>query len=130
MRKLGHSDKELRVVGLYQGNKLPSVSNVRAGFVSRLRRDIFADLPKLQTAKCPFINPPEPKSSSRWGESLTAEKMKRWQGGRLLWRGGLTRLGDDGPVAEENSLTSLKGLDSGPPALILSKANDAGQRGG
>lgn len=55
------------------------VAKVRNGFVDRTRKELFAAIKTLQTAKCPFANLPENKAS-RWGEALTAEKMKecRW----------------------------------------------------
>ena len=43
--------------------------------------EIFPALKKLRTAHCPFTNLPE-KKASRWGESLTAEKMNAMPLGR------------------------------------------------
>ena len=51
------------------------VAKVKNGFVPRIRDKFFPALKALQTAHCPFKNLPE-KRASRWGESLTAEKMK------------------------------------------------------
>jgi bifunctional non-homologous end joining protein LigD len=48
---------------------------VRAGFVPATRREVFAQIKDLKTTKCPFANLPE-KSEGRWGQGLTAEKMK------------------------------------------------------
>ena len=50
-------------------------ARVRAGFVPATRREVFAQIKHLKTAKCPFANLPE-KSEGRWGQGLTAEKMK------------------------------------------------------
>jgi hypothetical protein len=36
---------------------------------------VFAQIKDLKTTKCPFANLPE-KSEGRWGQGLTAEKMK------------------------------------------------------
>jgi bifunctional non-homologous end joining protein LigD len=49
------------------------------GFVPRVRDAIFPTLKALQTTNCPFENLPE-KRSSRWSETITAEKMSecRW----------------------------------------------------
>ncbi len=46
---------------------------------ARVRDEIFPTLKTLQTTRCPFKNLPETRAS-RWGESLTAEKMEqcRW----------------------------------------------------
>ena len=45
----------------------------------RIRDQVFAALKTLRAAHCPFKNLPEMKAS-RWGESLTAEKINqcRW----------------------------------------------------
>jgi DNA ligase D-like protein (predicted ligase) len=63
------------VVGFYDGKDLMFAGRVRAGFVPATRREIFAELKKLKIAKCPFVNLPE-KEPGRWGQGLTAEKMK------------------------------------------------------
>ena len=67
------------LVGVYENKELISAAKVKNGFVPRPRDELFPALKKLQTAKCPFTNLPETKAS-RWGESLTAEKMEqcRW----------------------------------------------------
>jgi ATP-dependent DNA ligase len=61
------------------------VAKVKNGFVPRLRDEIFPTLKTLRAAHCPFANLPE-KRASRWGESLTAEKMKqcRWVKPKLV----------------------------------------------
>ena len=67
------------IVGVYEKKRLQFVAKVRNGFVPRIRDEIFPDLKKLIIDDCPFVNLPE-KKASRWGEALTAEKMKecRW----------------------------------------------------
>jgi ATP-dependent DNA ligase len=40
------------------------------------RRKLFQKLQSLTAKACPFVNLPE-TGRSRWGESLTAEKMKQ-----------------------------------------------------
>jgi hypothetical protein len=50
-------------------------SRVRAGFVPATRRDVFAKIKGLKPIQCPFANVPE-KSEGRWGQGLTADKMK------------------------------------------------------
>jgi ATP-dependent DNA ligase len=59
--------------------ELVFVAKVKNGFVPRIRDEIFPALKTLIVAHCPFTNLPE-KKASRWGESLTAEKMEqcRW----------------------------------------------------
>ncbi len=63
------------VIGFYQGNKLHYAARVRAGFVPATRRKVFEAIKQFKTTKCPFVNLPE-KQAGRWGQGLTAEKMK------------------------------------------------------
>jgi ATP-dependent DNA ligase len=63
------------VVGFYRGKDLVYAARVRAGLVPATRREVFERLKHLKTAKCPFVNLPEP-AAGRWGQGLTAEKMK------------------------------------------------------
>jgi ATP-dependent DNA ligase len=52
-----------------------SAGRVRAGFVPATRREVYSQIKGLKIAKCPFANLPE-KEPGRWGQGLTAEKMK------------------------------------------------------
>jgi ATP-dependent DNA ligase len=72
------------LVGYYEGNSLQFGAKVRAGFVPRLRRDLFAKLELLKTSRCPFVDLPTGKS--RWGGGVSAEDMRamRWVQPRLL----------------------------------------------
>jgi DNA ligase D-like protein (predicted ligase) len=63
------------IVGFYVGRDLQFAARVRAGFVPATRREVFAQIKHLKTGRCPFVNLPE-KSEGRWGQGLTAEKMK------------------------------------------------------
>jgi ATP-dependent DNA ligase len=63
------------ILGFYRGKDLYFAARVRAGFVPAMRRQVFAKIKDLKTAKCPFVNLPE-HSDGRWGQGLTAEKMK------------------------------------------------------
>ncbi len=63
------------IIGVYSGKELQFAARVRAGFVPATRREVFAKIKHLKSAKCPFANLPE-KSDGRWGQGLTAEKMK------------------------------------------------------
>ena len=63
------------IVGYYRGKDLIFVAKVRNGFVPATRRNVFARLKPLIQEKCPFVNLPE-KHKNRWGEGLTADKMK------------------------------------------------------
>jgi bifunctional non-homologous end joining protein LigD len=63
------------VIGFYKGKDLYYAARVRAGFVPATRRQVFTQIRHLETKKCPFVNLPE-KDAGRWGQGLTAEKMK------------------------------------------------------
>jgi bifunctional non-homologous end joining protein LigD len=65
------------VIGFYQGKDLYYAARVRAGFVPTTRRQVFNQIRHLETKKCPFVNLPE-KEAGRWGQGLTAEKMKEY----------------------------------------------------
>jgi ATP-dependent DNA ligase len=73
------------LVGVYETRKLVFVAKVKNGFVPRVRDEIFPALKSLRTAKCPFGNLPETRTS-RWGENITAEKMSecRWVKPKLV----------------------------------------------
>jgi bifunctional non-homologous end joining protein LigD len=81
----GASNFDALLVGIYEKKKLLYVAKVLNGFVPRIRAEIFPQLKKLETAQCPFTNLPETKAQ-RWGEPLTAEKMKecRWVKPKLV----------------------------------------------
>lgn len=58
-----------------QSPQLVYVARVRAGFVPATRISLYAALEPLVSPLCPFVNLPEP-NAGRWGQGLTAEKMK------------------------------------------------------
>jgi DNA ligase D-like protein (predicted ligase) len=64
------------VVGFYRGSDLMYAGRVRAGFVPATRRQVYEQIKHLKSDRCPFANLPE-KAAGRWGEGLTAEKMKK-----------------------------------------------------
>jgi ATP-dependent DNA ligase len=45
------------------------------GLVPLTRGQVFESIKRLETTKCPFVNLPE-KTAGRWGQGLTAVKMK------------------------------------------------------
>jgi bifunctional non-homologous end joining protein LigD len=63
------------IIGFYRGKELIYAARVRAGFVPATRRDTFGKIKHLKTSTCPFANLPE-ESAGRWGQGLTAAKMK------------------------------------------------------
>jgi DNA ligase D-like protein (predicted ligase) len=64
------------IVGYYRGDDLVYVARTRNGFVPASRRRAFEKLRPLVTPECPFVNLPQTQKA-RWGEALTAEKMKK-----------------------------------------------------
>ncbi|WP_139285105.1 non-homologous end-joining DNA ligase [Terriglobus roseus] len=63
------------LLGFYRDDKLFFCSSVRNGFVPASRRSIFQQLRPYLTEVMPFANLPE-KNPGRWGQGLTAEKMR------------------------------------------------------
>jgi DNA ligase D-like protein (predicted ligase) len=63
------------IVGYYRGKDLVYVARVRNGFVPASRRQVFEKIRHLVSPVMPFSNLPD-KHKSRWGDELTAEKMK------------------------------------------------------
>jgi DNA ligase D-like protein (predicted ligase) len=64
------------IIGFYRGKDLHFAARVRAGFVPATRRELYVQLQRLRVTKCPFADLPQ-KEPGRWGEGLTAEKMKQ-----------------------------------------------------
>jgi len=64
------------IVGYYDGDRLMYVARTRNGFVPASRRQVLSKLKHLATPTCPFVNLPE-THRSRFGEELSAEKMKK-----------------------------------------------------
>ena len=67
------------VFGYYEGGQLLYAARTRNGFIPAVRATLFKKLRSLEIPECPFANLPE-KKKGRWGQGLTAEKMKecRW----------------------------------------------------
>jgi DNA ligase D-like protein (predicted ligase) len=63
------------IVGYYRGKDLVYVARVRNGFVPASRRQVFEKIRPLVSPTMPFANLPD-THKSRWGDELTAEKMK------------------------------------------------------
>ena len=63
------------LLGFYKDGALQFCASVRNGFVPASRRELFKRLEPLSTATCPFSSRPE-KSPGRWGQGLTAAKMR------------------------------------------------------
>lgn len=67
------------VIGYYEGDKLIYAARTRSRFTPASRAELFNRIKPLEIEDCPFANLPE-KKAGRWGEGLTAAKMKdcRW----------------------------------------------------
>jgi ATP-dependent DNA ligase len=75
------------LIGFYRGRALQFCASVRAGFFPAFRRKLYSRLQPLITDRCSFVNVPE-SSPGRWGQGLTAEKMKScvWVRPRMVVR--------------------------------------------
>jgi DNA ligase D-like protein (predicted ligase) len=76
---VGGKNFDALIVGCYQDDQLQYVARTRNGFTPALREQLFRRFRGLEIAECPFASLPEAKSG-RWGQGLTADKMKecRW----------------------------------------------------
>jgi DNA ligase D-like protein (predicted ligase) len=63
------------VLGKYEGERLVYVARTPVGFTPTSRERLLARMRPLEVPESPFANLPEARSG-RWGEGLTAEKMK------------------------------------------------------
>jgi bifunctional non-homologous end joining protein LigD len=63
------------VFGYYDGPRLIYAARTRNGFTPSSREALFRKFEGLETAEFPFVNLSEARNG-RWGECLTAEKMK------------------------------------------------------
>ena len=75
----GDRNFDALIIGYYEKGKLLYAGRTRNGFTPPLRAELMKRLRPLQTDACPFDNLPE-KRRGRWGQGLTASKMKecRW----------------------------------------------------
>jgi bifunctional non-homologous end joining protein LigD len=67
------------IFGYYEAGTLMYAGRTRNGFTPASRGQLFKRFAALAKEECPFANLPEARSG-RWGEGLTAEKMRecRW----------------------------------------------------
>jgi bifunctional non-homologous end joining protein LigD len=67
------------IFGYYEGGHLLYTARTRSGFTPASRVQLYRRLQGLRVSECPFTNLPE-RSEGRWGQGLTAAKMKdcRW----------------------------------------------------
>ena len=74
----GNHGVDALIVGYHEGRQLRYAGKVRAGFTPHLRREVFDALKPLHTARCPFVDLPNTKTS-RWGAGITADEMDEMQ---------------------------------------------------
>ena len=76
---IGGKTFDALVLGYYQDGRLLYASRTRNGFTPVLREQLYRRMKPLQINECPFTNLPE-GHGGRWGQGLTAAKMKdcRW----------------------------------------------------
>ena len=67
------------IFGYYKDTQLIYAARTRNGFTPASREKLFRQFRGMEINRCPFANLPEARSG-RWGQGLTAEKMKdcRW----------------------------------------------------
>jgi bifunctional non-homologous end joining protein LigD len=67
------------IFGYYEVSHLMYAARTRNGFTPASREQLFRKFRGLEMSQCPFVNLPE-AHPGRWGQGLTAEKMKecRW----------------------------------------------------
>lgn len=67
------------IFGYYEGGRLIYVARSRNGFTPSMRDQLYRLFRGLEIRTCPFANLPE-TGAGRWGQGLTAAKMKecRW----------------------------------------------------
>ncbi len=96
---------EALLVGVHEAGQLRYVARVRNGFVARIRKNLLPMLEALAAKECPFANLPESRSS-RWGEPLTAEKMKacRWVKPELVCQVGFVEWTEGGRLRHASFL--------------------------
>jgi bifunctional non-homologous end joining protein LigD len=76
---IGGSMFDALILGHIVDGKLIYVARTRSGFTPASRSELLKKMRHLEVGECPFCNLPETRPG-RWGEGLTAEKMKdcRW----------------------------------------------------
>ena len=75
------------IFGYYEDGRLVYAGRTRNGLTPSLRAGLMKRFAGLETSECPFVNLPESRGG-RWGQGLTADKMKdcRWLRPALVGR--------------------------------------------
>ena len=106
--------------GYYDSGKLMYAGRTRNGFTPSMRDQLFKRFNALATEKCPFANLPEARGG-RWGEGLTAEKMKacRWLTPVLVGQFEFVEWTPDGHLRHSRFMSLREGQE---PAEVVRKA--------
>jgi bifunctional non-homologous end joining protein LigD len=110
---IGTNTFDALIFGYYQDGRLIYAARTRNGFTPTLRAQLFRKFRGLETQACPFANLPETKSG-RWGQGLTAAKMKdcRWLRPELVGQFEFLEWTEDGHLRH----TRFVGLRDDKPA--------------
>ena len=108
------------VFGYYDSGKLMYAGRTRNGFTPSMRDQLFKRFNALATEKCPFANLPEARGG-RWGEGLTAEKMKacHWLTPVLVGQFEFVEWTPDGHLRHSRFMGLREGQE---PAEVVRKA--------
>jgi DNA ligase D-like protein (predicted ligase) len=76
---VGGATFDALIFGYYDGRRLLYAGRTRSGFTPAVRESLMRRFRGLEISECPFASLPEARGG-RWGEGLTAAKMKncRW----------------------------------------------------
>jgi bifunctional non-homologous end joining protein LigD len=101
------------IFGYYQDGELIYAGRTRSGFTPAVRAQVRSRLRGLEISECPFANLPEARSG-RWGEGLTAEKMKecRWLKPELVARFEFVEWTQDGHLRHARFVALLEDKDA------------------
>jgi ATP-dependent DNA ligase len=75
---LGGRHFDALIFGYWEGDRLMCAARTRSGFTPAVREQLHQRFRGLETPECPFANLPEARAE-RWGEGLTAAKIKQCQ---------------------------------------------------
>jgi DNA ligase D-like protein (predicted ligase) len=109
---LGGTPFDALVFGYYDGDQLIYAARTRNGFTPLVRGQLFKRFRDLEIPTCPFVNLPEARSG-RWGQGLTAEKMRecRWVKPVLVGRFEFTEWTPDGHLRHSRFVALKEGMN-------------------
>lgn len=105
----GNNGIEELVVGRREGKKLLYMSSVRAGFVARTRKLVFAAVRELRQEECPFSNLPEKKGEHKMDAAKMAKTV--WVRPEILAEVAYNNVTPDGHLRHATFLRLRDGDD-------------------